>query len=365
MSLAETARRAAGGGLAGRWAALRADWFPTPGAAAATLLVGAVAALCLARAFDWAVLSAVWTAGTPADCEAAQGACWAFLREKWQVILLGAYPRDEIWRPLAGVGFEAAALGLLAGLGWPRRLTAPLLLAAFVVLVALLDGRPLGLAQVDMVRWHGIAVIALLGVFCLFAAWPLGVLLALARVDGPPVVSAAATALVSTARAAPMVTVLFFGVFVLPLLLPPGVRYPPLPAAFLALVVFHAAYFAEVLRGGLQAIPAGQREAAEALGLGYVARTRKVILPQATAVTIPSLTNTVIGGFKDTSLVAIVGIFDLLKTTQMAYGDPAWQRYALEGLTAAGLFYFVSCWAISRHSRTLERRLAGWLTAGR
>jgi len=343
------------------FADLKKRHFHSRKAAFWTLLFVGVMLFVGIRFLDWAVVSAHWRAGTPDDCAASNGACWAFIWEKWTVILLGAFPRDELWRPLAGVGLVVAALVYLGWHRWPGQQTVIFISLAFLSLFFLLDGRPLGLEKVDMVRWHGIAVVTFLGVFSLFAGLPLGILLALARVDGPPAVSWIVTGYIEIIRAVPLVTVLFFGVFVLPLLLPPSMKYEPLLITLMALVLFHAAYFAEDIRGGLQAVPKGQTEAGESLGIGYVTRMRRIILPQALSFSIPSMTNTIIGGFKDTSLVAIVGIFDLLATTRMAYSDPEWQRYALEGLLFIGALYLVICFVISRHSRAMEAHVAGWL----
>lgn len=347
------------------WTTLRQRYFNTAAATMINLVLGLLAVAGIAGALDWAVFSAAWAPGSPQSCLAQSGACWAFLWEKWQVILLGAYPRSAMWRPLLGVGIVLVVLVTLARLRWPPRRSVVLLAVAFASLFALLDGRPLGLEQVEMVRWHGIAVVTFLGVFSLFAAFPLGILLALMRVDGPPLLSWLAAGYTEVVRAVPLVTVLFFGVFVLPLLLPPSLKYPPLLVTLLALIFFNAAYFAEDIRGGLQSVPSGQYQAAESLGLGYIVRTRLIILPQAISVAIPALTNTIIGAFKDTSLVAMVGIFDLLATTRMAFSDPAWQRQAPEGLVAVGLLYLIACWAISRHSRVMERHVAGWLASRR
>ncbi|WP_445682287.1 amino acid ABC transporter permease [Radicibacter daui] len=347
------------------WAGLRQQYFPTRGATLINLLLGVLSLAGLGAALDWGIFSAAWLPGGPEICAAHSGACWAFLWEKWQVILLGAFPRNAMWRPLLGVGVVVIVLVTLARLRWPARTSIVMLAVAFAGLFALLDGRPLGLEQVEMVRWHGIAVVTFLGVFSLFAAFPVGILLALMRVDGPPLLSWLATGYVEVVRAVPLVTVLFFGVFVLPLLLPPSLKYPPLLVTLLALILFNAAYFAEDIRGGLQAVPRGQYQAAESLGLGYLARIRCIILPQAISVAIPALTNTIIGAFKDTSLVAMVGIFDLLATTRMAFSDPVWQRQAPEGLVIVGLLYLGACWAIARHSRTMERHVAGWLGNGR
>ena len=332
-----------------------------PLTAATTLLFVASIAWLGPRLLDWLLVSAVWRADGPDACAApGAGACWAFLVEKWALILFGAFPHDLMWRPALGTTLVLLALGWLAWRRWPLRETAFVMLGAFIALVVLLDGRPLGLEQVATVRWHGVAIVALLGVFGLAAGIPIGVALALARRDGPPLVRVLATALIETLRATPLVTVLFFGVFVLPLLAPPSWSIDAVVATLIMLVVFHAAYVAEDMRGGLRAVGDGQREAGDALGLGYLKRLRLVELPQAVSVALPALTNTIIGGFKDTSLVALVGVFDLIATTRMAYSDAAWQRYALEALLAVGAMYLLVCWLIARHCRTLEAELSYW-----
>ena len=311
--------------------------------------------------FDWLIFSAQWLPTDAQSCEAVAGACWAFIAEKWSVILFGVFPRDELWRPILGTVLVLACLSYLAWRRWPARPSIFGLALTFVVFASLLDGRPFGLEQVETVRWHGLSVVLFLGVFSLILALPMGIVLAIARHEGPPLLVGIATSYIEFIRGVPLVTVLFFGIFILPLLLPSGWTYDPLLATLAALTFFHAAYFAEDVRGGLQSIAKGQYDAAKALGLPYLARIRLVVLPQALSVSIPSMTNTIIGGFKDTSLVAIVGIFDLLATTRMAYSDPAWQRHAIEGFVFVGLLYVVTCLLVSRHSQVMEKHVARYL----
>jgi general L-amino acid transport system permease protein len=197
-------------------------------------------------------------------------------------------------------------------------------------------------------------VLLFLAAFGLALSFPLGLLFALGRASRMRVVASAATGVIEFLRGVPMVTVLFFGVFVLPLVMPGG-RLEPLFAALVALVLFHAAYVAEDLRGGLQSVPRSQYEGALSLGLSYAQTMRLVVLPQAVRAAIPALTNTAIGGFKDTSLVVIVGLHDLMSTAKMAYNDPQWQRYALEAYVFVGALFFVLCWAVSAAGRRLER----------
>ena len=310
---------------------------------------------------DWLLFSAHWRPTEAESCAAVAGACWAFIAEKWSVILFGVYPRDGLWRPILGAGLVLACLAYLAWRKWPARQSIVGLALTFVVFAGLLDGRLFGLEQVETVRWHGLSVVLFLGVFSLILALPMGIALAVARQDGPPLLAGIAATYIEVIRGVPLVTVLFFGIFILPLLLPKGWTYDPLLATLAALTLFHAAYFAEDVRGGLQSVATGQYDAGIALGLPYLTRIRLVILPQALSVSIPAMTNTIIGGFKDTSLVAIVGIFDLLSTTRMAYSDPAWQRHAIEGFVFIGILYVVTCLLVSRQSQALERHVAQYL----
>lgn len=328
-----------------------------------SLLLIALFLWLLPGLLDWLFLSAQWRPTDAASCEAVTGACWAFIAEKWSVILFGVYPREELWRPILGSLLVTSCLSYLAWRRWPARLSIIGLGLTFILFASLLDGRPLALEQVETVRWHGLSVVLFLGVFSLILALPMGIALAIARHEGPPLLAGMATSYIEFIRGVPLVTVLFFGIFILPLLLPSGWTYDPLLATLAALTFFHAAYFAEDVRGGLQSIARGQHDAAKALGLPYLARVRLVVLPQALSVAIPSMTNTIIGGFKDTSLVAIVGIFDLLATTRMAYSDPTWQKHAIEGFVFVGLLYALTCLLVSRHAQTMERHVARYLSA--
>ncbi|HIP40520.1 MAG TPA: amino acid ABC transporter permease [Desulfocapsa sulfexigens] len=159
-------------------------------------------------------------------------------------------------------------------------------------------------------------------------------------------------------RGIPLLMVLFMGLFVLPMVMPRGFFLEPLFAILVALMLFHAAYFAEDIRGGLQTLESGQVEAADSLGLGYWPKVLLIVLPQALKQSLPAIFNTLIGGYKDTSLVIIVGIHDIISTAKMAYSDPGWQRYGLEAYFFVGIWYFCSCWCLSAYGRHLERKRA-------
>ncbi|MFO1412729.1 MAG: amino acid ABC transporter permease [Burkholderiales bacterium] len=336
---------------------LRAQLFGTWRASALTLCVGGATLAVVAAALHWAVLAAVPPWGAPAACGDASGACWPFLVEKTPLILFGTYDYAERWRPALAT---ALILGV-AGLTLFGRLRAgPLACAwaaALPVFLVLMYGGVAGLPVVPPSRWNGIPVLVFLAAFGLALAFPLGLALALGRRSALPVVARLATAYIEFVRSVPMVAVLFFGVFVLPLVVPGG-QVEPLYAALVALVLFHAAYVAEDLRGGLQTIGRGQYDSARALGLREWPMLRHVILPQAIRAAVPSLTNTAIGGFKDTSLVVIVGLHDLMATAKMAYNDPQWQGRAPEAYLLVGAIFFLVCWMIGLAGRRMERKLA-------
>jgi general L-amino acid transport system permease protein len=224
---------------------------------------------------------------------------------------------------------------------------------AFIAL--LMWGGVFGLSYVENGRWGGLILTLILASFGMAFAFPLSIVLALGRRSRLPVLRAACVAYIELIRGVPLISVLFMASVMLPLFLPSGLTIDKLLRAQLALILFAAAYLAEVVRGGLQAIPHHQYEAAEALGLSYAQRTLYVILPQALRVSIPPLVNTFIGLFKDTSLVLIIGLFDLLSTIKVSLQDPAWAGFGIEAYLFASAVYFVFCYAMSRYSRSLEQ----------
>ncbi|WP_299967896.1 amino acid ABC transporter permease [uncultured Roseobacter sp.] len=305
----------------------------------------------------WLLFDAVPPWGPATACAQAAGACWPFLMEKHRLILFGTYPFEAHWRPLL------ASLTLIAAVGismLPRMHNMRLLwlwAMAGAIFYLLMRGGLGGLDLVQPERWNGLPVLLMLAIFGLVFAFPIGVVLALARhQDSLPVIRAFAVFYIEIVRGVPMIMVLFLGLFVLPLMMPEGVSLNPLLTTMIALVFFHAAYFAESVRGGLQSVPAGQYEAADSQGLNYAQKTRLVILPQALSRSMPGIMNTVLGAYKDTSLVVIIGIHDIMATAKMAFSDPNWQRYGLEAYLLVGLWYLATCWCLSSYSRWLERR---------
>lgn len=304
---------------------------------------------------DWAFLDAVWGAD-PKACRARAGACWGFIAEKHRFILFGTYPYEEHWRP-------AAATLVLLGLWifsllrkawrWWLALVWP---AGLAVIGILMWGGLLGLPYVENERWGGLILTLLLTTFGLACAFPLAILLALARRSTMPVLQGMAVGFIELVRGVPLISLLFMASVMLPLFLPQGVSIDKLLRAQIAMILFASAYLAEVVRGGLQAVPRHQYEASAALGLGYWSQMAFVILPQALRTSVPPLVSTFLGFFKDTSLVLIIGLFDLLSTIKVALNDPAWSGSGVEAYVFAAMVYFAFCFAMSLYSRRLEHR---------
>ena len=307
----------------------------------------------------WMFIDAIWSAPNGQACHAAisqgGGACWAFIGEKWRFIFFGRFPYAEQWRPLFVI---VIIIGLILASCdrrlWGRRL---LLLwpAGLVVVGILMWGGVFGLRYVPTELWSGLPLTLILAVIGMAFAFPLAILLALGRRSKLPAVRMVSVAYIELVRGVPLITVLFMASVMLPLFLPAGVTIDKLLRAQVAFILFAAAYLAEVVRGGLQAIPKGQIEAADALGLGYWRRTRLIVLPQALAMVIPPLVNNFIGAFKNTSLVLIIGLFDLLNTANTALTDSNWQGFANEAYVFIAAIYFCFCFFMSRYSQMLER----------
>jgi general L-amino acid transport system permease protein len=346
---------------AGRIAWLRANLFGGIGNAATSIAIVALAALVLPPAVRWLVGNAVWQADYGA-CRALDhaGACWGFVAEKWRLILFGRYPHAEQWRPALATAIVVAALVVTAIPACWRRWLAWLWLAALATFLALMRGGVLGLERIDTGLWGGLPLTVLLTLVGMGMSIPIGILLALARRSGLPLLRSLATIYIELVRGVPLITVLFTASFVFPLLLPQGMRVDVLTRIALGIVLFQAAYMAEVVRGGLQALPKGQYEAAAALGLSWWRTQQKVILPQALTLVIPSFVNSLLSTFMDTSLVTVVSMYDLTGSLRLALGDAQWRNFFLEGYLFIALVYFACCFAMSRYSHWLEGHLGRW-----
>ena len=338
---------------AGLFGWLRTNLFSSVSNTILTLVAVGLLAVTVPPILRWALIDAVWSAPNSRACHGA-GACWAFIAEKWRFILFGTYPYEQHWRPFCVVLiFIRMILASCDRRLWGQRLML-VWVAGLVVVGVLMWGGIFGLSYVGNELWGGLPLTLVLAVVGMAFAFPLAILLALGRRSPLPAVRTICVAYIELIRGVPLITVLFMASVMLPLFLPSGMTIDKLLRAQLAIILFAAAYLAEVVRGGLQAIPKGQIEAADALGLGYWRRTQLIVLPQALTLVIPPLVNTFIAFFKDTSLVLIIGIFDLLTTAKTAIIDPAWQAFSVEVFIFVAVIYFVFCFAMSRYSRHLE-----------
>src|ERR1700719_4703106 len=337
---------------------LRANLFASIPSAIVTLLLFFVLAKALIGLAQWGFLNAIWTVpGNDTNaCRAVRGlgACWAVIPEKLPFILFGTYPFDQQWRPaLATLTFIALFLVSSRRSFWRKELVL-VWAGALVGIGVLMWGGIFGLSFVSQDRWGGLPVTLILATFGLAFGFPLGILVALGRRSKLPAIHTLCVLYVELIRGVPLIAALFSAGVMFPLFMPAGVNIDKLLRAQIAFVLFAGAYLAEVVRGGLQAVPRGQHEAADALGLSYWRKNGLVILPQAIRHVIPPLVNTFLAFFKDTSLVLIIGIFDLLTTAKTAIVDPAWQSFSVEVYLFVALIYFVFSFAMSRYSRRLE-----------
>ena len=315
---------------------------------------------------DWAFVHAIWSvpndaAGRPdtSSCRDNKGlgACWAVINEKHRFMLFGTYPFEQHWRP-AVVCVLFVGLYIVSAMRRFWRWELALIWAAVLTVIAVLMwGGMLGMPYVPQERWGGLPITLILATFGLAFAFPLAILVALGRRSKLPAIKALCVLYVELIRGVPLISLLFMASVMFPLFLPEGVNIDKLLRAQIAIILFAGAYLAEVVRGGLQALSKGQYEAADALGLSYWQKTGFIILPQALRLVIPPLVNTFIGFFKDTSLVLIIGIFDLLTAGKTAIIEPMWQGFAVEVYVTIGLIYFVFCFAMSQYSAKLESEL--------
>jgi general L-amino acid transport system permease protein len=349
----------------GAWARenLFGSWLST----AVTLVLGYLIVRFALSFVSWAIVHAIWSVPYDADgrpdnavCQNAKGtgACWAVISNKYRLILFGRYSYQEQWRPAICVALFIALYVVSAMRAFWRKELALIWIATLAVIGTLMWGGVLGMPFVSEDNWGGLPLTLILATFGLAFAFPLAIAVALGRRSTElPAVRMLCVLYVELIRGVPLVALLFMASVMFPLFMPEGINIDKLLRAQIAIILFAGAYLAEVVRGGLQALPRGQTEAADALGLTYWRKTGLIILPQALRLVIPPLVNTCIGFFKDTTLVLIVGLFDLLNMGKIALTDPPWQSFSTEIYLMLATIYIAFCFAMSKYSRGLEREL--------
>jgi general L-amino acid transport system permease protein len=352
-----------------RW--LRVNLFATPLDTALTLIGLLILAWGLPPIINWAFINAVWSGPDRTVCATVaqggiqpdgwSGACWAFVNAKFEQFMYGRYPVFERWRVnLTAVLFVALLVPLMIPRVPYKFWNAIVFFVLFpIVAYFLLVGGSFGLRYVQTSLWGGLLVTMVLSFVGIVVSLPMGILLALGRRSKLPVVKMVCVIFIETVRGVPLVTVLFMASVMLPLFMPAGVTFDRFLRALVGVALFASAYMAEVIRGGLQAIPKGQYEGASSLGLGFWQSMGLIVLPQALKLVIPGIVNTFIGLFKDTSLVYIIGMFDLLGIVRQNFTDANWAsaQTPMSGLIFAGFVFWIFCFGMSRYSIYMERRL--------
>jgi general L-amino acid transport system permease protein len=343
---------------------MRANLFSSPLNVLLTVLSVGILAYMIPPLIEWAFLDATWLGTTREPCNTAEGAdregaCWTIVNARFAQYMYGFYPADERWRVNLAflLLFGSIFALLLDGVPYKKWIAVFLFVIYPFVGFALFYGGMFGLEEVETRLWGGLMLTLIIATVGIVTSVPFGILLALGRRSDLPIIRIMCVTFIEFVRAVPLITVLFMSSVMLPLFLPVGVNFDKLMRAVVGFALFAAAYMAEVVRGGLQAIPRGQYEGAKALGLGYWKMMGLIVLPQALRIVIPGMVNTFIGLFKDTSLVLIIGLYDLLGIVQASTHDAQWRGLAKEAYAFAAATYFVFCFAMSRYSMYLERKL--------
>ena len=327
-----------------------------------TLAALALVLWVLPTALNWLIFNANFTGGSDACRANPDGACWTFVTARWEQFLYGFYEKSERWRLNVLLVMLVVGIALMVYERTPgRKYVALFMLFIYPVFAFFMmyGNKTLGLPIVDTPQWGGFTLTLVIALSGIVVSLPLGIVLALGRRSTMPVISLLCTAFIEFWRGIPLVAVLFMATIMFPLFLPAGVTFDQLLRAVIGVALFASAYMAEVVRGGLQAIPKGQYEGAMALGLPYWKMMRLVVLPQALKIVIPGIVNTFIGLFKDTTLVLIIALFDLLGIVQASIADPNWSIKSVPytGYVFVGISFWICCYSMARYSRYLEDKL--------
>jgi general L-amino acid transport system permease protein len=333
---------------------LFADWVTT----LMTVVIGSALLYLIPQFLSWGIFRASWQPNFDACRVEGVGACWGVVAEKYRIILFGRYPFEEQWRALVATGLMLSLLIASCMRAFWRSWLVVLWAIVLAVFFALMYGNTMGLSKVETDRWGGLPLTILLASLSMAMAFPIALVVALGRRSKLPAIRTFCTIYVELIRGVPLISVLFMASFMFPLFMPQGFNIDVLVRVLVGITLFAAAYMAEVIRGGLQALPKGQIEAAATLGLSYWQTQRKIVLPQALAMVVPSIMNNFISTFKDTSLVTIVSLYELTGALSLALNsDSDWRPFKIEGYLFIALIYFVFCFSMSRYSQWVEKQV--------
>ena len=324
-----------------------------------TLLILFIIIKSISPTINWLILEANFTGSTKDDCT-GNGACWVFIKVWFNRLMYGLYPDTEQWR----INSAFILLFALVGIAFfvPQKIKKYFIIFLLFVYpfigIKLLSGGSFGLVYVETAAWGGLSLTFIISAFAILFCFPIGVFLALGRRSSLPAIRYISIGFIELWRGVPLITVLFMAAVMFPMFLPDGTFIDKLIRVLIAITLFEAAYMAEVVRGGLQALPKGQYEAAKSLGMGYWRMNALIILPQALKLVIPGIANTLLALVKDTPLIFVVGLMELAGMIGLAKTNPKWLGMAMEGYVFAGLVFWVICYAMSRYSQNLEKKLS-------
>ena len=324
-----------------------------------TLLILFIIIKAILPLMNWLILEANFTGSSKDDCT-GNGACWVFIKVWFNRLMYGLYPDVEQWR----VNSAFLLLFALVGIAFfvPQKIKKYFIIFLLFIYpfigIKLLSGGSFGLVYVETAAWGGLSLTFIISAFAILFCFPIGVFLALGRRSSLPAIRYISIGFIELWRGVPLITVLFMAAVMFPMFLPDGTFIDKLIRVLIAITLFEAAYMAEVVRGGLQALPKGQYEAAKSLGMGYWRMNALIILPQALKLVIPGIANTLLALVKDTPLIFVVGLMELAGMIGLAKTNPKWLGMAMEGYVFAGLVFWIICYAMSRYSQNLEKKLS-------
>jgi len=332
---------------------INSNWFN----ATLTLLIIFVLIQNIPPLLNWLFLDADFVGVSKEDCS-REGACWVFVNVWLKRFVYGLYPNSEIWR--INLSFLMLIALVISGIFVPPKIKKYIIIFLLFVFpfiaINLISGGNFGLVWVETNAWGGLSLTFIISIFALLFCFPIGMFLALGRRSSAPVIRYSSIGFIEFWRGVPLITVLFMASVMMPMFLPDGTYMDKLVRVIIAITLFEAAYMAEVIRGGLQALPRGQYDAGKSLGMGYWRMHLLVILPQALKLVIPGIANTFLALVKDTPLILVVGLLELVGMIDMAKTNPDWLGFAIEGYVFAGVVFWIICFNMSRYSQRLERK---------